>query len=200
MEKRKMFFIAIICLLLGVNVSAQKRELKVSYGAFTSNEFLQIFGDEIMTTALTMGNYSSSNSKSIGAFSVDYTYALSKRLRIGGAFVFDANNKNVSYDKGVKAAGKTNNYYFTVMPQATFAYVTKPCFELYSGLALGASMRRETFNPAASTTYKKEVNTVFLPAFQVNAIGVRVGKTLAGFAEVGFGAKGMVNAGVSYRF
>lgn len=200
MEKRKVFFIAIICLLLGTNLNAQKRELRVSYGAFTSNEFFQILGDEVMSTALTLGNYSTSNAKSIGAFSVDYSYALSKRLRIGGTFVFDTNNKDVSYDKGVNLAGKANNYYLTVMPQATFAYVTKPCFELYSGLALGASMRRETFNPTSSSTYKKDISTIFLPAFQVNAIGVRVGKKLAGFAEIGFGAKGLVNAGVSYRF
>jgi len=31
-------------------------------------------------------------------------------------------------------------------------------------------------------------------------LGVRVGKSLAGFAEFGFGYKGMVNAGISYSF
>lgn len=200
MEKRKVLFIAIICCLFGMTVNAQKRELRVSYGALTSNEFFQVIGDDILSTALTLGNYSSSNSKSLGALSVDYSYALSNRLRVGGAFVFDTNNKDISYDKGVTHAGRINNYYFTVMPQATFAYIAKPCFELYSGLALGASMRREKFNPTSSSTCKKDVNTMFLPAFQVNAIGVRVGKKLAGFAEIGFGAKGIVNAGVSYRF
>lgn len=200
MEKRKVFFIAVICLFLGLNINAQKRELRVSYGGFTSNEAVQILGEEVMSTALTLGNYTTSNHKSIGVFSVDYLYALSNRFRIGGTFVFEANNKDVSYDKNVTIVGRANNKYFTVMPQATFAYIANPCFELYSGLALGASFRSEILNPTSSSTYKKETSTMFLPAFQVNAIGVRVGKKLAGFAEIGFGAKGIINAGVSYRF
>jgi len=36
--------------------------------------------------------------------------------------------------------------------------------------------------------------------FQVNAVGVRVGKAIAGVVEVGIGYKGILNLGFSYQF
>uniref|UniRef100_UPI0030D94E9C hypothetical protein n=1 Tax=Maribacter arcticus TaxID=561365 RepID=UPI0030D94E9C len=37
-------------------------------------------------------------------------------------------------------------------------------------------------------------------SFQINALGFRVGKKLAAYAELGFGYKGMAQLGASYQF
>jgi hypothetical protein len=37
-------------------------------------------------------------------------------------------------------------------------------------------------------------------SFQVNALGFRVGKKLAAYAELGFGYRGMINVGASLQF
>jgi hypothetical protein len=36
--------------------------------------------------------------------------------------------------------------------------------------------------------------------FQITAVGVRLGKSLGGFMELGFGYKGLLNFGLSYQF
>jgi hypothetical protein len=39
-----------------------------------------------------------------------------------------------------------------------------------------------------------------IPAYQINAFSLRVGKSFGGFFELGYGYNGIVNLGVSYKF
>ncbi len=54
---------------------------------------------------------------------------------------------------------------------------------------LGSSSNR-SFTPTKDSFFN----------FQLNAVGIRVGKTLASFIEFGFGYKGLINLGVSAQF
>ena len=39
-----------------------------------------------------------------------------------------------------------------------------------------------------------------IPNFQINPIGISVGDNVAGYFEFGYGYKGILNAGMAYRF
>jgi hypothetical protein len=105
--------------------------------------------------------------------------------------------------------GPSGNYTFdykTIAVDFLFNYVNKEWFRLYSYLEPGQSFKKETFVTApvqylsyTSPGYTATDNvTVF--NLQYVPIGVSIGKKLSGFFEVGFGFKGFLNSGVSYRF
>ncbi|MFT7073036.1 MAG: hypothetical protein ACJAX3_002028, partial [Patiriisocius sp.] len=69
--------------------------------------------------------------------------------------------------------------------ETDYRYVSKPSFQMYSGVGL-AYFTSDEYNTNLS--------------FQVNALGFRVGKKLAAYAELGFGYRGMINVGASLQF
>ncbi len=72
---------------------------------------------------------------------------------------------------------------------------------MYSGVGLGLALVKSDFalGPDLMLKGKNGESTQYFTG-QLTAVGFRVGKTLAGFAELGFGYKGIVNAGLSYQF
>jgi hypothetical protein len=67
---------------------------------------------------------------------------------------------------------------------------------LYSGVGAGVTVIFEK-DYGINGTSTTETDYTF--AYQVNMIGVRVGKQIAGFAEFGFGLKGLMNIGISAK-
>ena len=103
----------------------------------------------------------------------------------------------LGYQEGrTEIADQMDVDYFTFMPQTRFNWVTSPDnkFELYSSVGTGITSVREndlsTFNNDAS---------YMIPAFHVNGIGMRFGDKFAIFFEAGFGSKGFMSTGLSYR-
>lgn len=88
-------------------------------------------------------------------------------------------------------------YVISLMPQVNFYYLRTDLVSLYSGLAVGGSLYLEEDR---NIDGKNKYETNFNVAFQVNGIGIRVGKQVAGYAEFGFGNKGIINLGISGRF
>ncbi len=84
----------------------------------------------------------------------------------------------------------------TVMPKADIYYVNRELFSLYSGLAAGVS--HSFCHTNYSNRFDQSFN-YFSVAYQLNALGIRVGKDIAGYVEFGFGYQGMVNLGISAR-
>jgi len=86
--------------------------------------------------------------------------------------------------------------YFSFLPQIRFNWVTSPDnrFELYSSVALGLTrvMEDDKTPPNRDESY-------FVPGFHINGIGLRFGNKFGGFMELGFGSKGLMSVGLSYR-
>jgi hypothetical protein len=64
---------------------------------------------------------------------------------------------------------------------------------MYSGLGFGISHASESGEDTESVN-----ETCF--AFQINAVGLRVGEQVAGFMELGFGFDGIIGCGITVRF
>lgn len=90
--------------------------------------------------------------------------------------------------------------YFTGLLYAHYHWLQKGIWDIYSGMGLGWDFlkqdnQRNDFsrNPEAHKT-----RSGF--AYQLAALGLRAGKRLGGYAELGYGYKGLVLCGISYRF
>ena len=74
---------------------------------------------------------------------------------------------------------------------------------MYSGLGAGYAFGKTTFKLGDALEFKNTNNDnskINYFTFHVTALGFRVGKKLAAFAELGVGYKGIINGGLSYQF
>jgi len=76
-------------------------------------------------------------------------------------------------------------------------YINTPMVRAYSGISLGISyiFSNVTDNKNISISAK-----TIRPAGQLTLMGIRVGKTICGFGEFGFGTNGIIVIGINYRF
>lgn len=197
----KLTKIIIVLLVLGYAnpLLAQEKgtsEMRVGYGYATSThlayDVVEIFG-----TVFTLGNITYENEISSGAIHIGYNYAISEKFLLGGFFAFE----NITND--VKSSGnligKNSSKFYTVAIEASYRYVSKEKISLYSGLGIGYSFGNMQFDSSttAEASYDDKAN-IF--NFQITGIGFRYGNSFGVFAEAGYGYRGIVNAGVSYKF
>lgn len=90
--------------------------------------------------------------------------------------------------------GDYRDHFISIMPAVRFSYLNRDHFTLYSGIAGGFALEYCKSYP----DYKAHNNHL---AFQLTLLGVSAGsQRWFGFAELGCGFKGYVNAGFGFRF
>ncbi|MGM9806249.1 MAG: hypothetical protein ACI3Z7_07475 [Candidatus Aphodosoma sp.] len=132
-------------------------------------------------------------------FSLSYYYAVKPWLHIGGELYYEGEyyiiRDRVTNNYG-GVAGRTS---LNILPTIRFQYFNRRIVGLYSGLSLGLHLNIESgnklYDPTASNSY-----CTALPAFQLTAIGIRVGNRIFGTAEIGVGNKGIATIGIGARF
>ena len=67
---------------------------------------------------------------------------------------------------------------------------------MYSGIGLGYAFMKDKYTTDDGSDEIKNSGEF---AFHINAFGVRFGKNIGGYVEVGYGYKGLVNLGVSFK-
>ena len=70
---------------------------------------------------------------------------------------------------------------------------------MYSGVGLGYTYGTEELTPPSELGTTPASGDVSNIAYQINAVGVRIGKKFGGYAEFGYGYKGIVNLGFSVQ-
>lgn len=125
---------------------------------------------------------------STGSFFANISFFRYRKTEVSFAF---------GYQEGKTEAGDQMDVtYLTFMPQARINWVTSSdkLFELYSTLGFGITSVKEDDQSAANNDV-----SYMVPAFHINGIGMRFGNQFGFFMELGFGAKGLMSAGLSYR-
>jgi hypothetical protein len=89
--------------------------------------------------------------------------------------------------------------YITLAAELVHVHRQSRNFQLYSTYGLALSYAKTRYNYPASTFDRLSPKTSFYPNLQYSPLGLRVGRALSGFLEVGVGYKGFINAGISYR-
>jgi hypothetical protein len=125
------------------------------------------------------------------ALTVYYRYHASRLISVGGNFAYQKFDRELYFlDETVS---KNSINYYTFMGRVDFNYVRTRLVRMYSGIAFGL------YN-ASESGERIEDNSETRVGLQVNAVGLRVGKQLAGYLELGFGFNGILAAGITYEF
>lgn len=117
----------------------------------------------------------------------------------------------IFFDHGDYAAGDHDNYYnigtysrtsFIVSPELEVPYYIEHGLKLYMIVGLGARFSNVniSYYPNSYAPYTHPETSVIIPAFQYTPIGIRFGSGIGGFAEFGWGYKGILNGGFFMKF
>jgi len=171
---------------------SKKHEIRIDYSDATPLVIADVFINAFVSA---ISGSESSNEKAFGMLSAGYRYALSNRFSIGA----DLSYANASSDMKNKSTNeityRKSNFYM-VLPTAKYSYVKRGIIDFYGTVASGAILA----NGSDRTDHEKTTTNDIIFAFQVNPLGLRIGKDWGGFLEAGYGFKGIFALGASYRF
>jgi len=199
---RKQLILAVMVLFgYSVNfVQAQttKRanEVKIGMGFLTDDDLANLAGSGFVYF-FSGGTITYTEPTSFVAGSFSYKREVARNLMLGTVFSYQAANGGV--ERGNTRIGESRKRRYTVAIESDYRYISKNIFKMYSGIGIGYTFGKQdvTFNDTGIDNRSEDFS---LFAFQITGIGVRVGKAFSGFAELGYGYRGMLSLGVSYQF
>lgn len=191
---KKILFLIAFTVMNAMSVSAQdelKNEVGVFYGYGSASDVLSVFSSMFSAAA-------GSQSSWFGPIGVEYYHHISPAVAIGGVATYA---KCTAEDEKTKKKDLKENY-ITVMPSVKFNWLRKKGFGMYSSLSAGvmiASISCEDDVKTADPNAKDETLARFM--LHVTALGAEFGgDAFRGFVEAGVGEKGIINAGLRYKF
>lgn len=177
-----------------VNVNAQdesKNELGVFYGFQSASNILSMITSSISAAAGDQSSF-------WGPVGLEYYYHTSPVVAVGAVAAYAGCKAE---DEKTRQKDLTETF-ITVMPSMKFNWLRKRNFGMYSALSAGLMFISVSCNDnakAVDTNAKDETLTSFI--FQATALGLEFGgEQFRGFAEAGLGEKGLLCAGLRYKF
>ncbi|HCY41387.1 MAG TPA: hypothetical protein DHV48_08545 [Prolixibacteraceae bacterium] len=188
-------------LLINIGYSqTRQNEFSFSYGLYSSNgAWIETFGQS-RVSAFTLGIFSlePENIRETGPVLISYKHVLNSRFGLG----IIAGITHVKYDLKESSiftkeytTTNVNRSNLTLAPEFDFRYLFRGNFNLYSLIGLGFTFVDNNNTPALSVANKPDHF-----GFHLSVIGIRFGKELGGFIELGTGYKGLINFGINYQF
>jgi len=167
-------------------------EIAASYGSVTSDQVN--IGTVENTKTLTYNS---------GIAFVTARYFLYSCLAVG--FAGGSTNERGQYADAFNPKIITSTFkqgVTTIALEVYYVYTFRKYVEVYTFIGAGPAFT--TVITVTNPTLYTPGNTITTSSdglkAQYTPIGVRVGGRLGGFAELGFGYKGLINAGISYKF
>lgn len=183
----------VVALMTTMNVIAQddtQHEIGVYYGFASASDVLSIITSSISAAAGDQSSF-------FGPIGVEYYYHVSPVVAVGGLASYATCKAE---DKKTHKDDLTESF-ITIMPSVKFNWLRNNGFGMYSALSAGLMFLSVSFDDsvkAADPDAQKETKAKFM--FHATALGVEFGGNLRGFAELGFGEKGLLCAGLRYKF
>lgn len=176
---------------------AQERTHDVSFqfGFLSTDQLTDIFED-IVLIVITLGNFYKNDMTFSGLPFLTYHYSANSRFGFGGTVGYYSSAGNLVQEGGSVVVGDFRERNYIAAAELDYHWVMRPGFQLYSGAGFGVRIRRGTYTDADETDTVAKA----LPAFHLNALGLRIGKKVGFFAELGVGYKGILAAGVNAQF
>lgn len=168
-------------------------EFYAGAGFITTNQIINL-GSEIIVTGITAGHVSYENTKYLPAFGIGYKRAVTDRWMLSLDAYYESSRSDV-FTNNVKD-GKVDYTYLTLGLGTDYHYVSAKWFQMYSGLAVAYTFGNARYSGSNNDIQDTQSNYL---NFHVNALGFRFGNAFAAFAEIGFGYKGVIHAGVSLQ-
>lgn len=166
-----------------------KYEVQLSYGPLAREQVLDDFVEQALgSSVIQIPKWDFSNS-----YAITYRYQGRRRVAIGVTSGFTTNTTYRTYYSDSKSFYRHSS--FTTAFETKFTYTEKPMVQLYAITGLGILLVR-----TKDQRFPNDSKTYGWPTCQLTPFGIRIGRKLGGFAEIGYGYKGMLNFGVSARF
>jgi hypothetical protein len=127
------------------------------------------------------------------AYTVTYRYQVHRRLALALVSGFTRHTTYSTYYTESPDLYKSRSFFNAF--ETRFTYSDGQYVQLYGITGLGILLVRTKHRIIPS-----ETKTYGWPTCQLTPLGMRIGKKFGGFAELGYGYKGIVNLGVSARF
>lgn len=176
-----------------------RNELAISYGLYSSNgEKITQSAVEGLFTVFTLGllKYDYQDIREAGPIFLSWKNIRRQRLGIG----ISAGYMNVSYTAvtGSIFSSQTSSYKvnynaLTLLPEIDYRYLTTEQWQIYSALGIGYTFIRHREDQLPDDAEYRE-NAVDL---HLTALGIRYGKEVKLFAELGIGCKGLLQFGLN---
>ena len=159
-----------------------QHEIRLTVGAFPICENWYIPTDETIRKGSIY---------TAGAWTLSYAYRFRKWIDAGVALTYYGEYTSLHDNFDNSLIERLERHRIAIMPSVRFTWVNRELVRLYSTLNIGIlfDSRRET-----STLSRTD------SAAQCTPIGIAVGRSLFGFAEIGFGTQGIFMAGIGYNF
>lgn len=194
-----------VCFLTAAFITARSQssqsEFAISYGIFSTNgEKITQSALEGLFTVFTLGlmKYEYKDLREAGPVFLTWKNIRRQRLGIGVSAGF----MNVSYTAVVSSifSNQTSSYKvnynaLTLLPEIDYRYITTEKMQLYSGLGIGYTfIHHREDRTSEDVDYRKNAVDIHL-----TALGIRYGKEVKVFAELGIGCKGFLQFGLSFN-
>lgn len=188
---KKILVMAVAAMIVTSSVSAQRDELKnevgVYYGLASASNYFSIFGGAL-SSAFTRGD----RGNLWGPVGVEYYRHVTPVVAVGG----------VTSVAGCRWGDSDNlkSRYVALMPSVKFNWLRRDYWGMYSSLSAGVFFAIDKASQDNDSDIVTGSNTAVGVMFHGTALGIEAGGKFRGFAELGFGEKGVLCAGIRYKF
>lgn len=191
------FAIPFLAIFLSVQLSmAQEHKFSTGMGIGTTShiingfvEFGSTFGSVFLNSARI------ANTRNTGEFRISYAYIPGERWHFGGTFSY--NHAESDIFKNNEKIGYRNNDFYTLAGESGYFFFKREKWKLYALVGAGIS-----FGTSSEVRYEPRkvfVGNGTLFNFQISPVGIQYGKNWGGFAELGFGYRGVMSFGLFYN-
>lgn len=205
MKKKFRIILGLLAGLLapGLAMAQQQKgdqNLAMGVGKF-STEMVYDLGDDMVRAIAVVGtlgyyNATITNRHYGPTIYLHFHQALSDQFSLGLGAAFE--KATGDYEQRDQKVGSFIRNTYTVALEGKYLYLNEEDFRLYGLAGLGYSFnQQEIQKPAEWTDFLVEKHHF---NGHISPVGVEVGRQLSGFAEAGFGYKGVLNLGLHYRF
>lgn len=193
-----------------VTLKKQKHEISAGYGYITRQQVLNNFfnvrkdyssgfeEDRALTDVFghSAGLYLTDGKES-GAVSVGYKYHILPFLSAGITVAAETERMGI-FNRQNETVGRYRKLTYTLAGEARIRYSQRKLATTYGMLGLGNTFVNE--RTTSDVTGGDYTNNYQYFAFQLTPFGLSIGRALSGYMEAGFGYKGTIHIGASYKF
>ena len=191
----KKLLLLCIPFFLYINTYSQEHQVSAGMGLGTTVQMLDVLTEigGAFSSIFFKGSYLD-KTDNIGEFRISYAYTPKDRWSYGATLSYNQ-SKFDALIKGEKIGEQVNDYY-TLAAETSFAYFKKERMSFYALLGAGATLGNVKQTRFSTGKESQSNGTIF--NFQITPVGFRYGKQWGGFAEMGFGYRGLLNFGAFY--
>ena len=169
----------------------KRHEVEIGMGIWNTNEIINTLSDMIINS-VPLG-IEMKDGTSWGSIHAAYRYRLTERIGIGGLFAYD-----YSYEKAYLNDVRTGKFYknhYTFAVEADYKYFAREKFSIYALGGIGMTLYNLKYKDQNDKARNGSDTDPYF-TFQITPLGLKYGRNYGGFVEMGFGYRGVINAGL----